>query len=78
MKLEKSMQWGELYRELRIARGLKLKDIDGLRRLLETDTNTESFDVYNRLNEGNYIPVYTTNNILYFWYSRKHYILCLV
>lgn len=40
-----------MYRELRIARGLKLKDIDGLRRLLETDTNTESFDVYNRLNE---------------------------
>ncbi|MCO7178507.1 Rgg family transcriptional regulator [Streptococcus gallolyticus subsp. gallolyticus] len=118
MKLEKSMQLGELYRELRIARGLKLKDIardnlsvsqlsrfengqtmlaadklliaisgihmtfsefghainnyeetsffklgnvisdlynkqdiDGLRRLLETDKNTESFDVYNRLNE---------------------------
>ncbi|MCR5492842.1 MAG: Rgg/GadR/MutR family transcriptional regulator, partial [Streptococcus sp.] len=25
MKLEKSMQLGELYRELRIARGLKLK-----------------------------------------------------
>ncbi len=118
MKLEKSMQLGELYRELRIARGLKLKDIardnlsvsqlsrfengqtmlaadklliaisgihmtfsefghainnyeetsffklgnvnsdlynkqdiDGLRRQLETDKNTESFDVYNRLNE---------------------------
>lgn len=30
-----------MYRELRIARGLKLKDIDGLRRLLETDTNTD-------------------------------------
>nr|WP_205396770.1 Rgg/GadR/MutR family transcriptional regulator [Streptococcus lutetiensis] len=27
MKLEKSMQLGELYRELRIARGLKLKDV---------------------------------------------------
>lgn len=27
MKLEKSMQLGELYRELRIARDLKLKDI---------------------------------------------------
>lgn len=27
------------------------QDIDGLRRLLETDKNTESFDVYNRLNE---------------------------
>ena len=118
MNLEKSMQLGELYRELRIVRGLKLKDIaranlsvshlsrfengqtmlaadklliaisgihmtfsefghainnyeetsffklgnvisdlynkqdiDGLRRLLETDKNTELFDVYNRLNE---------------------------
>lgn len=27
------------------------QDIDGLRRLLETDKNTELFDVYNRLNE---------------------------
>lgn len=118
MKLEKSMQLGELYRELRIARGLKLKDvarenlsvsqlsrfengqsmlaadklliaisgihmtfsefghainnyqepklfhlvnkisnlynqqdIDGLYKLLETEKNSEVFDVYNRLNE---------------------------
>ncbi|SEI72811.1 transcriptional activator, Rgg/GadR/MutR family, C-terminal domain-containing protein [Streptococcus sp. 45] len=118
MKLEKSMQLGELYRELRIARGLKLKDvarenlsvsqlsrfengqsmlaadklliaisgihmtfsefghainnyqepklyhlvnktaelynkqdIDGLRSLLESDKETEVFDVYNRLNK---------------------------
>ncbi|SDQ39256.1 helix-turn-helix domain-containing protein [Streptococcus equinus] len=118
MKLEKSMQLGELYRELRIARGLKLKDvarenlsvsqlsrfengqsmlaadklliaisgihmtfsefghainnyqepklfhlvnkisklynqqdIDGLHSLLETEKNSEVFDVYNRLNE---------------------------
>lgn len=118
MKLKKSMQLGELYRELRIARGLKLKDvarenlsvsqlsrfengqsmlaadklliaisgihmtfsefghainnyqepklfhlvnkisnlynqqdIDGLYKLLETEKNSEVFDVYNRLNE---------------------------
>ncbi len=118
MKLEKSMQLGELYRELRIARGLKLKDVarenlsvsqlsrfengqsmlaadklliaisgihmtfsefghainnyqepklfhlvnkvsklysqqdlDGLYSLLDTEKNSEVFDVYNRLNE---------------------------
>lgn len=118
MKLEKSMQLGELYRELRIARGLKLKDvarenlsvsqlsrfengqsmlaadklliaisgihmtfsefghainnyqepktfqlstkiaelynkqdIEGLKALLESEKDSEAFDVYNRLNE---------------------------